>query len=253
MIGINGKDGMQKNGSQQNTADEQDLSKPDKETEEIPIGKKKLIAAAGTVAAFIIVLCILGKMLNGTGGEDETGEGGLTATSEQMQNADPNMDQIITPDPNANEEAVVNNEGSKDYNDDGLANNEDSFVQGDPDYADSKKNKTSARVFNEKDFIKDLKGADVSAVYSVKSRDYVRTHVSYVAHRAIMDDGMELYWVDVVYKKKKYRVQVPFYIFKDLEDEGVCRVEIEVLNLEGGGQIISYMQVIDEHDTVNSD
>ena len=63
---------------------------------------------------------------------------------------------------------------------------------------------------------------------------------------------MELYWIDVVYKKKKYRVQVPFYYFKDFDDTGICRVEIEVLTLENGGQIISYMQVIPEDDDSES-
>ncbi len=67
-----------------------------------------------------------------------------------------------------------------------------------------------------------------------------------MAKRAVIDDGMEMYWIDVTYRKKKYRLQVPFYYFKDFEEEGICRVEIEVLDLENGSQIISYMHVIDE-------
>lgn len=155
----------------------------------------------------------------------------------------------VTADPDANEEGIIDTEGTENDVNDDLANNEDSFVQGDPSYDDSNNNTTSGKVFDENDYVKDLKGADVSAVYSVSSRNYIKTHVSYTAKRAIIDDGMEMYWLDVVYKKKKYRVQVPFYYFKDLDDEGICRVEIEVLNLEGGGQIISYMQVVDESNT----
>lgn len=55
----------------------------------------------------------------------------------------------------------------------------------------------------------------------------------------VLGKGNEDKYCYLVYKKKKYRVQVLFYYFKDLDDEGICRVEIEVLNLEGGGQIIS--------------
>lgn len=159
---------------------------------------------------------------------------------------------IVTADPNAKEKGITDSDGTEGDISDDLAGNDDSFVQGDPNYGDSNNNATSNRIFNENDYVKDLKGADVSAVYTVSNRNYIKTHVSYTAKRAIIDDGMEMYWLDVLYKKKKYRVQVPFYYFKDLEDEGICRVEIEVLNLEGGGQIISYMQVIDESNESDS-
>ena len=84
---------------------------------------------------------------------------------------------------------------------------------------------------------------DILANYKVASRDYVVDYVSYVAKRGIIDDGMEIYWLECTYHDKKYRCQVPFYYFKDFQETGICKVKMEVLNIEGGGKVISYMQV----------
>lgn len=116
---------------------------------------------------------------------------------------------------------------------------------GAPDYNASTKNKTTSKVYKDDDYLKDINGVDIKATYNVISRDYVYDYVSYTAKRGIIDDGMEIYWLDVKYKGKKYRIQVPFYYFKDFDEQGVCRVQMEVLNIEGGGKVISYMQVVD--------
>jgi hypothetical protein len=125
---------------------------------------------------------------------------------------------------------------------------ENKYVQGDNNYSDSSKNETTAKYFSADDYVKDLEGEDVSAIYSVDHREYITAHVSYTAKRAIIDDGMEMYWLDVDYKGKQYRVQCPFYYFKDMDETGICRVEIEILYLENGGQVISYMQVVAEEE-----
>lgn len=103
-------------------------------------------------------------------------------------------------------------------------------------------------VYASEDQLKDINGVDVSAVYNVSSTDYVYDYVNYKLHRGIIDEGMELYWMDISYKDKKYRAQVPFYYAKDLEKEGICKMYIEVLNLEGGGKIISHMEVANVSD-----
>lgn len=123
--------------------------------------------------------------------------------------------------------------------------NSDSIDPGEADYSTSSKSKTTSKVFDTDDTLKDINGVDISATYNVTSRDYVYDYVSYVAKRGIIDDGMEIYWLEATYAGKKYRIQVPFYYFKDLNEEGVCRVQMEVLNIEGGGKVISYMQVVD--------
>lgn len=132
------------------------------------------------------------------------------------------------------------------YTPEGEVISDDAINPGMTDYAESEKNQTTPYVYKDSEFIKDLNGLDVSAVYNVQSRNYVQDYVNYETRRAIMDDGMELYWLEVIYKQKRYRVQVPFYYFKDMGTEGICKVEIEVLTLEGGEKIISYMQVIED-------
>lgn len=105
---------------------------------------------------------------------------------------------------------------------------------------------TTAEVFEDSDYIKDLNGVDVAAVYNVKNASYVYDYVNYEKRRAIIDDGMELYWLEATYQGKKYRIQTPFYYFKNLSPSGICKVEMEILTLEGRGKIISYMQVVED-------
>lgn len=135
------------------------------------------------------------------------------------------------------------------YDEDGniISDDEDIIKTGLPNFEKSTNNQTTAVVYSASDFIKDLNGVDVPAVYNVKSRDYVKDFVNYEAKRAIIDDGMEMYWLEVSYNSRRYRVQVPFYVFKDLDKTGICVVELEVLTLEGGEKIISYMQVITDY------
>ena len=102
---------------------------------------------------------------------------------------------------------------------------------------------TTPIVYDSADFVKDINGVDVSAIYNVKSYNYVYDYVNYEKRRAITDDGMELYWLDITYHNKKYRCTTPFYIFKSLSNEGICRVKLELLTVDGGGKIISYMRV----------
>lgn len=198
---------------------------------------KKIGIVIGVAA---IVLVILFTIISRLGSSDD-GTGSGTSVNKPT----------VTNDVSSADTDSASTEAGDGF-DEGSGNPKNKYIEGDTDYGKSDKNKTTAKVYSESDFIKDLNGKDVSAVYSVKSRDYVKAHVSYTAKRAIMDEGMELYWIDVVYKKKKYRVQVPFYYFKDFDDTGICRVEIEVLTLENGGQIISYMQVIPEDDDSES-
>lgn len=104
-------------------------------------------------------------------------------------------------------------------------------------------------IYDADDYIKDINGVDVAAVYNVDSVDEVIDYVNYSKKRAIIDDGMEMYWVEVVYEGKKYRVQVPFRTFRYLKDKGICKMKMEVLNISGGGKIISYMSAVNDDNT----
>lgn len=147
---------------------------------------------------------------------------------------------------------IVSSNGIYDGDGNVISSDEDIIEPGLPNFSDSESNTTTATVYSASDYIKDLNGVDVSAVYNVKSRDYIKDFVNYEAKRAIIDDGMELYWLEVTYGSKKYRVQVPFYAFKDLDKTGICIVEIEVLTLEGGEKIISYMQIITDYSNLSN-
>ena len=107
---------------------------------------------------------------------------------------------------------------------------------------------TGATVYNANDFISDLNGLEVSAIYNVEKIEYVTDYVNYETRRASIDDGMEFYWIEAKYHEKKYRVQIPYCYYKNMQDSGICKVNMEVLNLVGGGQLVSYMQVIPEED-----
>lgn len=121
-----------------------------------------------------------------------------------------------------------------------------------PEFDPRENGSTSAIVYSATDYIKDLYGADIPAVYNVANRTYIRDFVNYEKKRAIIDEGMELYWLEVQYKGKAYRCQVPYLIFKDLDTTGICVVELEMLTLEGGETVISFMQVVrDYNDLIN--
>lgn len=149
----------------------------------------------------------------------------------------------------ANENAIVDADGNVVstngvYDEDGnyISDSEDIIKPGIEEYT-QEGGTTTPIVYSADDFIKDLNGVEVNAIYNPKSYSYVFDYVNYKKRRAIMDDGMELYWLDVTYHGKQYRCTTPFYIFKSLDTEGICRVKLELLTVEGGGKIISYMRV----------
>lgn len=100
----------------------------------------------------------------------------------------------------------------------------------------------------EKDtMVTDLRGISVIPNYTVQEIQTVTDMVNYTKHRAITADGMELLWLEVTYKEKEYKVTVPFKIFKELDPSGITVVDMEVLNLANGSQIISHMKVREDY------
>lgn len=95
----------------------------------------------------------------------------------------------------------------------------------------------------EDSMVKDLNGISLIQNYTVGEITTVVDFINYTKHRAITADGMELLWLEVDYKGKPYKVTVPFKIYKELDPEGITVVDIEVLNLGNGNQVISHMSV----------
>lgn len=119
----------------------------------------------------------------------------------------------------------------------------DEIIPGLIDFKRNKNNTTFPYVFDPEDFIKDLNGSPIPAIYSVKKTTYEDLFVNYESRRAILDDGMEMYWLEITYEEKQYRCQVPFSVYKAMNPKGICVVQAEVLTLEDGEIIISYMTV----------
>jgi hypothetical protein len=95
----------------------------------------------------------------------------------------------------------------------------------------------------ENTFLRDLKGEDVPEYWEVSNIVSVSDYVSYVKHRAITADGIELYWLDGTYKGKPCKIQISYKIFKELDLEGVVPVDVEVVKTKGGQLISTYFTV----------
>lgn len=96
-------------------------------------------------------------------------------------------------------------------------------------------------------FTSDFEGNQVPLNYEVSSISFVNDMVNYEKFRATTGDGLELFWLDIIYKEKEYRAQVPYYIYVQLEDKGIIIVNMEVLTLSNGGTMITFMQVVSNY------
>lgn len=91
--------------------------------------------------------------------------------------------------------------------------------------------------------LKDLNGNTVATNYTVVQSETVTDFITYTKHRAITGDGIEFYWLEAIYKNQPCKVQVPYSIYSKLDDEGITVVDAEVLTLDNGSQIVTYMSV----------
>lgn len=96
-------------------------------------------------------------------------------------------------------------------------------------------------------FTDSFEGNTVPLNYSVKDVQFVNEMVNYERRRAITGQGIELFWLDILYKDREYRCQVPYYIYVQMEDKGITIVNMEVLTLEDDSTIVSFMQVISNY------
>lgn len=85
------------------------------------------------------------------------------------------------------------------------------------------------------DFRKDFASTESPETYTLPIEIMaVSDSVSYVKHRTMTDDGIDMYWVDAEYKGKKTRFTVPYYIWRTLASQGVMDVIVEtVIDAEG--------------------
>lgn len=218
----------------------------DKSAAEIFPNKTAVIASGIIAVIIVIVMIVLAVAKKGKADQESIDTG---YTTENITGTVQEAGDVIN---DAETQAYLELQPSETptntvYDEDGniISDREDIINPGVNEF-DTEGGTTTAKVYSANDFIKDLNGVDISAVYNVKSFSYLTDYVNYEKRRAIMDDGMELYWLDITYHNKKYRCTVPFYIFKSLDSSGITRVKLELLTLDNGEKVISYMRVAEE-------
>jgi hypothetical protein len=107
---------------------------------------------------------------------------------------------------------------------------------------------TSVPVTSGDEYVSDLDGLSLESNYDVVDKTYYRDFANYEMRRAEIDDGMEMYWLEISYEGKSYRCQIPYYAASTMELSGICVVEIEKLTLSTGSTVISFMQVVYDYD-----
>ena len=112
-----------------------------------------------------------------------------------------------------------------------------------PDLHNNTKMTNTAKPTDPKDFMKDIKGEEIPKAYTVVRIENVSDFVNYTKKRAIMGDGVELYWLEADYKGQPYVITVPYQIFKEMDDTGITVINAEVLHLKDGHTVVSYMSV----------
>ena len=244
------KDKLDKRSTENDTDEIDDLGTLDTKDgggDEPPSNKKqpnKMLVVAASIVVVLGGILIISNI--GNGKSDNVGD--VTSSNESnVSSAESNTDENTDTNDTVNMSDNSLNDldsGNGVYDENGKKLDPNGINPGERVYGNKQDDQTTATVYSPDDYIKDLNGLDVSAVYRESDISYVIDYVSYEAHRAIIDQGMELYWLEAEYCGRKYRVQCPFYYFKTLGASGICKVEVEVVNTSDGGKIITYMQVV---------
>lgn len=95
-------------------------------------------------------------------------------------------------------------------------------------------------------FTKDIYGLTLRVDYTVSKIQEASDFVNYTKHRGTWGGGLELYYLDCEYKGNRYVIQVPFKYYKELDDEGIVPVKMEVLRIQSETDgtylsVVSYM------------
>lgn len=247
------KDKLDKKSAEKDTDEVDDLGTLDTKDggNNEPLSNKKqpnkmIVVAAGVAAVLggILIISNIGNSKsNNVDSVTSTDESNISSVESNADTTDKNTDTNDAVNTSDSSSSDLDS-GNGVYDENGKTLDPNGINPGEHVYGDKQDDQTTATVYSADDYIKDLNGLDVSAVYRESDISYVIDYVSYEAHRAIIDQGMELYWLEAEYCGRKYRVQCPFYYFKTLGASGICKVEVEVVNTSDGGKIITYMQVV---------
>ena len=192
-----------------------------------------------TIVALIVIIAII-AMPNRSSGEVNRG----SAVEQSSDNT--------TPSGNTNEQSEHggDQQASASFEDDDSINPGISDTNQDVNGTSPNQNPINAKEFTNS--VTDLNGNQIDSNYVVSSREVVTDYVNYEKKRGITSNGLELYWLAVTYKDNPYVIQVPYQTWSNLDSKGTTVVDMEVLNIDDGSQVISYMQLKgDINDIIN--
>lgn len=219
------------------TSEDVDLSFDDDDDDDSPSDNKKssinskylVIGVIAVVVIVVIAITFIGK---------------FRKQDTQQVPEETQMEEQPSEVTDTGEDNTVTQEEPPELTDEQLDNSDLNVKDISSDFDEENGETSDAPLSSVNDFVKDLDGNDIPSTYHISNRSYTKDYVSYVRRRAVTDDGMELYWLDIVYKDHNYKVQVPFYVFESLEEKGICVCTMEVLTLSNGSKVISYMEVL---------
>lgn len=120
---------------------------------------------------------------------------------------------------------------------------EEDVSAGMPNLYANTENKNKSEVTSSDNITANLNGEQIDPNYKIKEIKTVTDFINFEKYRAVTDQGMEFYWLETTYKDKKYKVQVPLSIYKELENKGITVVDVEVTVLEDKSEVVTYMNV----------
>jgi len=70
----------------------------------------------------------------------------------------------------------------------------------------------------------------------------VTENISYTRHRAVLDIGIEVYWIEGSFQGRRVRAMIPFSLYLSLAPQGVLAAEMEVVTDATGSVTITYIR-----------
>lgn len=124
-----------------------------------------------------------------------------------------------------------------------LENDRNKVSTGIPSLYGTGSTENNSPITDSSEILKDLNGNPVDSNYNVVRNETVTDFINYKKYRATTGNGLEFYWLEAKYKGGDYKVQVPYSIYSKLDSEGITVVDAEVLTLDNGSEIVTYMSV----------
>lgn len=191
-----------KDGAQEDGGGGSSRSGRNRNTKQIPDDQKKKMMIGGGCAFGALILFLIFS----SGGSDNTTVSGEQALNEMTTTATAAPTQALSSDEQFQQELANQGIGSDAVNQIGSGQ---TMVESDT-------------------FVKDIYGNDVPEIFTMEASSLLKDEMmSYTKHRAILDDGSEMYWLEGDYKGYEVRATIPYKYYESLSESGVmdCRVE----------------------------